>query len=145
MKLAVHPRTTLVFFFAHGLMVAPFAFAALPPSAYKPDQDAAPEALVIAVLSVKSEVNKDRESTRTHVEARARVVEVNRTASGLKVGDEIAIAYTNVELKRDERRVGPGSYIPVLEEGKLVPAYLSGNQKTGYRPAARIYSFQEIR
>ena len=145
MTLPLPFRRPLALLLVLGLAAAQHALAALPPSAYKPDQDAAPEALVIAVLSVKSEVNKDRESTRTHVEARARVVEVKRTASGLKVGDEIAISYTNLELKRDERRVGPGSYIPVLEEGKVVPAYVKGNQKTGYMPAAQIYSFQEIR
>ena len=124
---------------------AHLAFAALPPSAYRPEQDKAPEALVIAVLSVKSEVTEDAKASRVHVEARARVVEVKRTASELKVGDEINIAYTNYQLKRDQFIVGPGSYIPVLEEGKVVPAYLSGNQKNGYLPAAQGYSFKEIR
>jgi hypothetical protein len=127
------------------IAAARLALAALPPSAYEPDQDRAPEALVISVLSVKSEVTKESTGTTTKVQARARVLEVKRTASDLKVGDEIDIAYTNYEEKRAERVTGPSSYIPVLEEGKVVPAYVSGNQETGYLPAARIYSFREIR
>ena len=128
-----------------GVTAAQWASAALPPSAYQPDQDAAPEALVVEVLSVKSEVSKHSDRTETSVRAKARVLEVKRTASGLKPGDEIAIAYTNVELKRDEHRVGESTYIPVLEEGKQVPAFVKGDQKSGYLPAARIYSFRELR
>jgi len=134
-------RLRLVLSLVFGAVSLP---AALPPSAFQGDQDNAPEALVVEVLSVKSEVTKDSTATTTQVKARVRILEVKRTASGLKAGDEIAIAYTNVELKRDERVAGPSSYIPVLEEGKKVPAYLSGTQKSGYSPAARIYSSQEI-
>ena len=139
---ALHPVRLLVF---AGALVANCAVAALPPWAYQKDQDEAPEALVIEVLSVKSEVAKYPDRTETSVDAKARVLEVKRTASGLKPGDEIAIAYTNVELKRDERRVGESTYIPVLQEGKQVPAFVKGDQKSGYQPAARIYSFRELR
>jgi hypothetical protein len=125
--------------------LAHVAFAALPPTAYEQDQDQAPEALVINVLSVDVKVSKSSTQTVTNVRARARVEEVKRTATDLKPGVEINIAYTNVELKRDEWVVGESTYIPVLEEGKRVPAFLSGTQQTGYLPAARVYSFREIR
>ena len=141
-RLARQPRRL---FLLAGATLAHVALAALPPSAYQSDQDQAPEALVIKVLSVDVKVSKSFTETVTNVRARARVEEVKRTASDLKPGAEIDIAYTNVELKRDEHRVGESTYIPVLEEGKTVPAFVSGNQQTGYRPAARIYSFRELR
>ena len=100
---------------------------------------------MIKVLSVDVKVSKSLTETVTNVRARARVEEVKRTVSDLKPGAEIDIVYGNVELKRDERIVGESTYIPVLEEGKTVPAFVSGNQQSGYRPAARIYSFREIR
>ena len=128
-----------------GAMLAYFAGAALPPTAYQQDQDEAPEALVVKILSVDVKVSRSFTETVTNVRARARVEEVKRTASDLKPGLEIDIAYTNVELKRNERVVGESTYIPVLEEGKTVPAFVSGNQQTGYLPAARVYSFREIR
>lgn len=144
MMLRSHDSRSLAVALLNAVMIAG-SLAALPPSAYRGDQESAPEALVIQVLAVKSEVSTDSQQTVTTVNAKARVSEVVRTASGLKPGDEIAIAYTNVEFKRDERRVGPSSYIPVLVEGKTVPAFLSTNGKGSYLPAARVYSFQEIR
>jgi hypothetical protein len=132
------------------LIVIAFAAAlpvsgALPPSAYAADQEKSPEVLVIEVLSVKSEVTSKREGTVTSVRAQARVLEVKRIASNLKPGAEIAIAYTNFEAKGSEKIVGPSSWNPVLQNGQKVPAFLSGNQKMGYSPAARIYSFEPVR
>ena len=135
----------LSLFVVAAAAIAHCALAALPPSAYQADQDQAPEALIIKVLSVDVKVSKSFTETVTTVRARARVEEVKRTASDLKPGAEIDIAYTNVELKRDKGLVGPSSYIPVLEDGTTVPAFVSGNQQTGYLPAARVYSFTEIR
>ncbi len=135
---------TLALVLIVGLTAANSLLGALPPSAYLSDQAAAPEALVIEVLSVQCEVKEDAEGTVTSVRAHARVLEVKRTASDLTRGDEIDIAYTNVELKRDATLVGPSHYIPVLQKGSEVPAFVAGNKKSGYQPAARIYSFQRI-
>lgn len=76
---------------------------------------------------------------------RARVLEATRTASELKPGMEIAIACTNFEARNAQFITGPGTYIPVIEKGQKVPAFLSVNHKTGYSPAARIYSFESVR
>ena len=69
---------------AIGIVVP--ASAELSPEVYKEWQDKAPEYLVIRVLSVESRQKDERELVRFDVIAEARIEEVTRSASGLKVG-----------------------------------------------------------
>ena len=135
--------------------VAAFAFtwstslfpvrAALPPEAFRDDQQKAPEALTVKVLQVERTDQKKGTTEIVKVVAQAEVLKVRRTASRLKAGEKITIAYTNSTPRRDPGWAGPQTYIPVLVKGDTVPAYLAGDRKSGYTPAASVYSFEEIR
>ncbi|HKP93342.1 MAG TPA: hypothetical protein VJS88_05555 [Chthoniobacterales bacterium] len=113
----------------------------LPPSAYKEQQEKAPEALLIKVRAVKTQDASEVKGKRTDVAVEADVVKVERSATNLAPGAKILILYSHREYS--EPIAGP-SQVPVLKEGQVCPAYLS---KSGpnYAPAAGGYSFETVR
>jgi hypothetical protein len=74
----------------------------------------------------------------TRVAAEAAVEKVLRTASALKPGDTIRIAY--VTRRAEPMEDGPRP-IPVLQRGETYTAFLLGVSKGVYAPAARGASF----
>lgn len=113
----------------------------LPPSAYKDQQNKAPEALVIKVRTVKIQETTEANWKQTDVTVEAEVEKVERSATNIAPGTRISIVYTTREYTRPV--AGP-SQVPILKEGQVCPAYLS---KSGpnYTPAAGGYSFETVR
>ena len=117
-------------------------FAELPPYVYRDMQAKSPERLTIRVKTVKTEERDEAERKLVAVTAEAEVVEVARTASGLKPGQTIRIRYTHAEYKQPI--AGP-SEVPILREGETYPAFLSKNKEGDtYAPAAGGYSFEVV-
>ena len=136
----------LRFFLPVALLMSfcPVARAELPPWAYENYQREAPEALVIKVLSVKARETKGPNLERVEVEAEAQVERVVRSRTGLVAGKTIRIAYVR-EFVTSPGGVGPSS-LPVLKEGEVCPAYLARSEgSASYAPAARGYSFREVK
>jgi hypothetical protein len=122
--------------------LATSAAAELPPYVYRDMQAKSPERLTIKVKSVKTEERDEPERKLIAVTAEAEVVEVERTASGLKPGQTIRIRYTRTEYK--EPIAGP-SQVPILREGETCPAFLGKNKDADtYAPAAGGYSFHAV-
>ena len=120
-----------------------FASAELPPDVYKADQARSPEALVIKVSRVEIETKSDSRATRSKILAQAKVLEVNRSASNLRPGDVIRVAYTH--LQHRQPMVGP-SQPDIVQQNRTYPAFLVKDEKTGtYGLAARGYSFRLAR
>jgi hypothetical protein len=116
------------------------AGAELPPDVYKADQARSPEALSIKVTRVEIEKKKESGGARSNIRAQAQVLGVKRSASKLKAGDTITISYSH--FRHDQPIAGP-SEPDVLEEGRMYPAFLAKNARTGdYTLAARGYSFR---
>lgn len=118
----------------------PLAQAELPPSAYESMQARAPECLRIQVLKVSTQQGEIR--TEKNVKLTVSVLNVARTASGLKDGDIITISYLIRE--RPAGWVGPGQ-VPVLAEGAVNVAYLEKIENSNeYQPAAGIMTFSHF-
>ncbi|MBW3623290.1 MAG: hypothetical protein KY468_07765, partial [Armatimonadetes bacterium] len=113
----------------------------------------APEVLEIKVLAVAQK--KQPDSIR--VDAKARVVRVKRSRTGLKPGRVIALRYEH--YLPSPGWVGPRP-VPIVRPGRVYPAYLvkaaseappAGNGSKSakgakvYVPAARGYSFEEMK
>lgn len=123
-----------------SLFVVCAALAELPPSAYEAMQAEAPEHLQIHVLRVDIEPGK-KESAQD-VLIMVTVEKVLRTASGLKTGDLINVAYTLED--RPAGWVGPGQ-VPILTQGDNRVAYLRKLEKPEtYAPAAGAMSFNNF-
>lgn len=126
-----------------AVLITGKAVAELPPEVYEELQGKASEAVVIRVEKVISErlgtldFSGDRKQTVS-----AKVVSVTRTDSGLKAGDAIVIRYVSKKLAKG--MAGP-SPIPRLGEGREYPAWLSKSAEGHFVPAARGYSFSEVR
>ena len=119
---------------------SPLARAELPPSAYEAMQAQAPECLRIQVLKVSIQSGEIR--TEKNVKLTASVLNVARTASGLKDGDIITINY--LVRERSAGWVGPGQ-VPVLAEGAVNVAYLEKIANSNeYQPAAGIMTFSHF-
>jgi len=118
------------------------AWAELPPSAYIDMQQKAPEVVTLEILSSADQVMPERRGTRHRVRVEGRVIEVERSASGLKPDHQIRIEYTVFEP--NEPIAGP-SEPPILERGQKVPAFLKHDREAGlYKPAAGGYSFKRV-
>lgn len=116
------------------------AFAELPPSAYESMQANAHEALQIQVLRI--DVEPGEKDSAQDIVIMATVEKVVRTASGLKPGDVITIAYTLED--RPPGWVGPGQ-VPLLAQGDSRVAYLKKLEKPEtYAPAAGAMSFDNF-
>jgi hypothetical protein len=109
--------------------------AELPPFVYEERQQQAPESLIIKVGSVRVRETDEPRRKRMDVSVEAQVKQVNRTKTGLKVGDVIRINYVQSQCK-----------VPILKEGRVYPAYLAEEEKgKTYTPAAGGYSFTEVK
>jgi hypothetical protein len=131
-------RIVLVF---ASLLFAAVAGAELPPYVYAGWQAAAGEALRVRVVDVRvtdrGEGDPDR-GRPVAVVATLEVIEVARSATGLKPGDRIAVRY---DTRVGSRIPGP-SPIPVLTRGAESAAWLTRQGET-YAPAAGGWSFRE--
>lgn len=117
--------------------------AELPPSAYKQMQAKAGESLQIEVLSVTETVARDEPNFKqTSVTIEARVVKVLRTRSRTKRNATISITYLHDE--HSGGWAGP-SPVPILEQGKTYPAFLTRSKEGVYAPAAGGHSFDQIK
>lgn len=122
---------------AVALLLLPLtARAELPPDVYADLQARASEALTIEVIDVDTSICWLWLCSGRDVDVRARVVTVQRTATGLAPGDPIRIRYRHVPLGD---RSGP-SAIRILREGTTTPAWLD-KDGDAYTAAARGYSF----
>lgn len=134
-------KKTMRFFVFAAIFLLPFlALAELPPSAYESMQTKAPEYLKIQVMRVDIEPGQNPEEQKVVV--MALVDAVDRTGSGIKVGDFITIGYTVMERPRGW--TGPGE-VPILAEDDKIVAYLEKNGDAGeYKPAAGRMSFSNF-
>ena len=123
------------------LLILP-ANAELAPKTYLSLQKAAPEVLQIQIATRKSSRLGFLNFTSDRKERlEATVLAVTRSKSGLKKGDKIVIIYEHKKLRG---AAGP-SPIPKLTKGQKYPAWLKKDAKGHYSPAARGYSFHEVK
>lgn len=114
----------------------------LPPYAYREMQNEAPEALTIKVTTVRTKSKWGFHSKDTTYNVEAVIEKVERTATGLKPGAVIEIAYTQ---RRHHQPIPGPSEVPSLKKGKVCPAYLEREKNgTGYLPTAGGYSFETV-
>ncbi|HYI08054.1 MAG TPA: hypothetical protein VEK57_03190 [Thermoanaerobaculia bacterium] len=135
--------------FALIIAVAPSLFAELAPEVYEEMQREAPEVLQVEITSVEV----DREFRKPsgcrffeveisrHVTAKAKVVAVTRSRTGVRPGTAIEIPY--ISVRRCSGFTGPRP-IPLLSKGEKVYAYLAKGDR-GFEPAARGASFSAER
>jgi len=122
------------------VILTPMVFAELPPSAYEAMQAQAPECLQINVLKVEIEPGTLEDQQNIHLTAN--VLNIARSAEGLKKGAIIHILYTVTD--HQPPWVGPGQ-VPILKEGATNVAYLKKGEKTDvFQPAAGIMSFRHF-
>lgn len=128
------------FFMLILMCAASIALAELPPSAYEAMQAKAPECLQIQVLKV--EVEPGARDDQQNIHLTANVLNIARSAEGLKKGAVIQIFYTVTDHQKPW--VGPGQ-VPILKEGATNVAYLEKGEKPDvFVPAAGIMSFRHF-
>lgn len=121
--------------------VVPAAHAELPPGAYRKWQRESPEEVTIEVLSVKKCSTRLHDGVETSVVVTARVVDVERSASGLTRGKVVTIRYTHM---RHDQAIAGASQIPILTRGETRSAFLVKIERGTYRPCAGGYSFDKL-
>ena len=115
----------------------------LPPYVYKEWQQKAPESLIIKVRSVKTSEEDEPRRKKISVTVLAQVQKVERSKAGLKPGQMITITY--VHSRYQQPLAGP-SEVPILEEGKVYPAFLKKAEgEDSYSPAAGGRSFEVVK
>ncbi len=108
---------------------------------YIEDQQKSPEVLTIKVTDVSKDFCFFCDTRRITIEAK--ILEVDRSSSGLVKGDKITVIYDHFIPSGDWAGPRP---IPLLQEGMIYPAFLKKNaQNNFYYPAARGYSFKIIK
>lgn len=116
-------------------------FAEIAPEEYEKMKMNAPEQLELRIRSVSR--CGGIFSRNTYVKAKATVIAVSRSLTGLSVGDSITITYSIYKPPRNGW-VGPRS-IPLLKKGEETPAFLVyDHDSRTYTPAARGASFEYI-
>lgn len=114
--------------------------AALPPSAYEALQKAAPEALMLDILRV--EIVPSSKSNEEIVRVTAAVLKVERSDSGVKIGDFLQFDYSVASNPDAKQSAGQ---IPILSEGSKTIAFLKITEgNTFFKPAAGIMSFNRF-
>lgn len=117
-------------------------YAELPPFAYKDMQAKAPEAIQIEVQSVTAKSSKQQRFELISYTVTAKVLAVDRTATGLVPGKVIEIRYE--QRNYVEPLAGP-SEVPTLKEHEKVPAFLTRAEgQSYYTPAAGGYTFRKV-
>ncbi|HEX6095288.1 MAG TPA: hypothetical protein VF432_03105 [Thermoanaerobaculia bacterium] len=137
------------FLVALFVFAAPLALGELAPEVYKAMQQAAPEVLYLEV----TEVDIDRDFHKPsgcgffefevlrNVTAKAKVLRVVRSRSGVRPGAVITVPYQSLRQCSGFSGARP---IPLLEEGMKTYAYLTAARR-GFEPAARGASFSPER
>lgn len=120
-------------------------WAELPPQVYEDRKAAAPEEMVIRVISVELKKSETADYFLTAVTALVDVLEVKRSATDMPAGGAIWIGYS----VRDYKQPRPGPSEPVvLQKGERYRAWLEGNDKgptKTYAPAAGGKSFEAVK
>jgi hypothetical protein len=130
---------------------------ALPPSAYLQWKESAPEVATIEVVSAETQSSVSETAgtkvqlrrTEIGVDARARVLKVERTATDLQPDAMIRLRYVHRPLvqqsmqdgKWSDVRMAGASPIPLLEKGDRVTAWLRRLSGDEFEPAAEAESF----
>jgi hypothetical protein len=110
--------------------------AELPPGAYDLLRKQAEEALIIQVVDVKTV--KERGGA-TKVTALCKVLQVERSATGLMVGKELSLSY---DIPSKEGGYAGPRIAPIVEKGSVHPAFLQKQQgAAAYDLAAHGESF----
>jgi len=112
------------------------SFAVLPPYIYERYKKEAPDVFIIVVNKVtKLKIN----SKRSDVFIDAKVIDVCRTGSKVKVNDKIVISYP-VRKRNTKKWIGPVP-MPILKKAKVYKAYLKRVIDNRYIPMAKNKSF----
>ena len=115
--------------------------ADLSPREYRRMQREAPEELRIEVLGVHERPLRERER-EFEIVVDAKVRRINRTAARIHEGDVIKITY--IHHRRERPLPGPGE-APILEQGKVYPAFLTKVERERiFKPAAGSFSFERL-
>jgi hypothetical protein len=118
------------------------AAAAVPTATYQKWQSAAPEAVTLEVVKVKTESTKEAGATRTAVVITAKVCSVERSRSRLEKGTLITIVYTNLV---DDRPIPGERPVALLRPGKIYSAFLrQADDGRAYLLAASAGSFAAV-
>ena len=108
-------------------------------------QNKAPEKLEIKVMKVSEEKSVLGNYNQLHFEVEAKVIGVERTHTGLKVGDRLLIQYKKYD---DDKPVPSGSYPITVKEGQMYKAYLGMKKEDENTVEAKgpvVYSPQAAR
>jgi hypothetical protein len=124
-----------------SLFVLP-VHAELSPQVYQEMQAAAPEALRLKITGVDRAFTQGHTKKAELVRAKAVVLEVTRTATGLAPGKEVALRYVHDPLA--EGMVGPGP-TPIVVRTAEYEAFLRAGDQGVYAPAAKRASFRQVK
>lgn len=140
MTVSISLRLAAASLLAATVLVGASARAEIAPDEYAKMQRAAPEGLRIRVDEVETSTCWFWLCSSQDVTVEASVLEVLRSAAGLRAGDRIVVKYVHRPLRDDES--GPRA-IPILEEDDVVPAWLAKAEGAShFVPAARGASFE---
>jgi hypothetical protein len=115
--------------------------ADLSPREYRRMQREAPEVLRIEVLEVHERPIRERER-EFEISVEAKIRRIERSSARVRDGEVIKIVYTH---HRRERAVPGAGEPPLLERGKVYPAFLTKVERERlFKPAAGEYSFQRL-
>jgi hypothetical protein len=101
-------------------------------------QERAPEFIRVKMTGVKTQKRQKANVTIVRVGAKATVLKVERSKTGLKEGDAIRIVYT---IKVRKRPVPGPRPLRLVKKGKEYTAFLKQKQGKTYVPAAMGESF----
>lgn len=130
---------------------------ALPPNAYQQWKESAPEVATLEVLSAETQPSVSETAgtkvqlrrTEISVDVRARILTVERTATGLQPGAAIGLRYVHRPLiqqmmqdgKWVDVKMAGATPIPILEKGGKVTAWMRRLRDDEFEPAAEAESF----
>ncbi len=134
---------------AISVLMSQSARAEISPREYRRMQREAPEFVKIEVLKVRTTPVAERRHERAiegrafEVFVEAKVVHIHRSHERIHTGEVIHIAY--VTHQRERNVPGPGEP-PVLERGKIYPAFLHKveGERRAFAPAAGAFSFDPL-
>ncbi|NNE90520.1 MAG: hypothetical protein HKN23_02635 [Verrucomicrobiales bacterium] len=126
------------------LSLVPLAFAALPITAIKDLQKKAPDQVVIEVLDSKTNEKKVSGAFYFYFDVKAKITAIDRSASGLKIGDEIRIKYSRPNI---DKTPAAGDWAGGVDKGKSYTAHLKpvAGKAGNFDPAAASGTFVEVK
>jgi len=125
-----------------AVVLVPGVGASIFPGLYKPRQERAPEYATVEWTRVE----RKTVGGTVQVVAQARLLNVVRTMSGLRPGQQITVRYKAAVPDRDRRPAGCSTPpMPVVVSGTKTPVFLYRRQgESVYLPAAGHVSFREL-